>query len=106
MKKMKFTMSNVRNFLIENESVYTVRSWNDPDEVSIVSVEGVGNCKKKRIKQISKKEDLMPYLNESGFETLDSWWDKLERFKSTKGYLYNVSKVIKHKYGEEWWNII
>ena len=58
MNKMRFDVKCVKECLIENKIVYTVRSWEGYKELSKVEVDGVGLCTKKRVMRVTRKDDL------------------------------------------------
>jgi hypothetical protein len=90
MASMRFDVKCVKDCLVNNSIVYTVRSWQGYKELSKVEVEGVGLCTKKRIIRVTKKEDLAQYLSLSGFNSLDEWWAKVRSFGACEGWLFEV----------------
>ncbi len=94
MVKMKFDVECVRNCLLENGRVFTVRSWQGCLEVeSIVEVPNVGMCKKIRIGKIKSKNDIARYVKLSGFDNVDAWMDKINKFHACPGWLFLVVKI-------------
>ncbi len=93
MATMRFDVKCVRECLISAGRVFTVRSWRGYAVESFVDVEGVGKCKKIRIGEISRKEDIARYVNLSGFGSVDEWWQKIEAFGAQKGFLFLVVRV-------------
>jgi hypothetical protein len=95
---MSRTMSflpELKAFLKENGLIYTVRKYRMVD--AHVEVEGVGQCHRVPIKEISSKEDLLLDVKFSGFPTVEDWWKKIREFIPRVGdpkYLYRVSVNI------------
>ena len=90
MRKMSF-MNELTDFLISTGAIYTVRKYRMLD--GFVAVEGVGVCRRVFLSIIGRKEELYPYVDKSGFNTIDAWWDKIKYFipKDTDvKYLYKV----------------
>jgi len=81
----------LKEFLLTNGIIYTVRKYKMSD--AIVNVEGIGECHRIPVGTVDRKEDLIPYVEESGFETIEDWWKKIKYFIpnswDTK-YLYKV----------------
>jgi len=90
MAKMRFDVKCVRDCLVTNGVVFTVRSWGGYGVMGIVEVDGVGKCSKKRVMRVSRKEDLTRYLSLSGFSSLDDWWAKVKSFNACDGWLFEV----------------
>lgn len=93
-RKMAF-MPQLRLYLRGMEKIYTVRKYKMAE--AEVEVEDVGVCKRVPLGQISSKEELEPYFKDSGFFTLDGWWDKINDFISSgePKYLYRVEVIEK-----------
>ena len=87
---MKFDVKCVKECLVRNKIVYTVRSWEGYTALSKVEVEGIGPCTKKRIMQVTGKEDLVKYLSLSGLGSLADWWAKIRSFGACGGWLFEV----------------
>jgi hypothetical protein len=88
-------LPELKAFLKENGLIYTVRKYRMVD--TYVEVEGVGQCHRILIKEISSKEDLLPYVRFTGFSTVEDWWKKIREFIPRAGdpkYLYRVSVNI------------
>ena len=83
-------MPELRKFLLDNTRIYTVRKYKMG--LATVEVSGVGLCK--RIPQgMTYKEDLEPFVSDSGFSTLEDWWAKIRHFvpdKTDPLYLYRI----------------
>jgi len=81
----------LKEFLLTNGIIYTVRKYKMSD--AIVNVEGIGECHRIPVGTVDRKEFLIPYVEESGFETIEDWWKKIKYFIpnswNTK-YLYKV----------------
>ena len=90
MASMSF-IPQLKEFLLTNGIIYTVRKYKMSD--AIVNVEGIGECHRIPVGTMDRKEDLIPYVEESGFETIEDWWKKIRYFIpdswDTK-YLYKV----------------
>jgi len=90
MASMSF-IPQLKEFLLTNGIIYTVRKYKMSD--AIVNVEGIGECHRIPVGTVDRKEDLIPYVEESGFETIEDWWKKIKYFIpnswDTK-YLYKV----------------
>ncbi|MGB8216250.1 MAG: hypothetical protein WCE94_03020 [Candidatus Methanoperedens sp.] len=93
MAKMRFDVKCVRDCLVNNGVVFTVRSWEGYSPLSKVEVDDVGFCTKKRVIRVSRKEDLINYLSLSGFTSLDDWWAKITGFGACGGWLFEVRVV-------------
>ena len=90
MASMSF-IPQLKEFLLTNGIIYTVRKYKMSD--AIVNVEGIGECHRIPVGTVDRKVDLIPYVEESGFETIEDWWKKIKYFIpnswDTK-YLYKV----------------
>ena len=82
---MRFDVKCVRDFLVERGFVYTVRGYRMRS--AMVTVNGVGKCRRIRGKRSSSdddrircKEDLVKWVGGSGFDSVDDWWDKIIEF--------------------------
>jgi hypothetical protein len=93
MNKMRFDVKCVKECLVKNKIVYTVRSWEGYNALSKVEVDGVGPCTKKRIMRVTGKEDLAKYLSLSGFGSLEDWWAKICCFGACSGWLFEVRLI-------------
>ncbi len=93
MSKMKFDVNCVKECLVNNGRVFTVRSWESYCQESYVDVDGVGKCRKIRISKVSQKEDIAPYVRLSGFDSVDEWWNKVRAFGAQEGFLFLVVRV-------------
>ncbi len=83
----------LKDFLLEKGVVFTVRKYRM--EEKLVEVEGVGGCQRSPLGPISKKEDLLPYVELSGFPSVEDWWAKIRFFitdADSPMYLYKVEK--------------
>ncbi len=85
---MKFDVECVRNCLVSNEVVFSVRGYyyksNECDFEGRLykrSLIGVVEC----------KEDLSDYVKLSGFDNISDWWNKIVDFCGVnKKYLYVI----------------
>src|SRR3990170_1295523 len=55
MAKMRFDVKCVRDCLVNNGVVFTVRSWEGYSALSKVAVDGIGLCTKKRLLRVTRK---------------------------------------------------
>ncbi len=90
---MRFDVKCVKECLVKNKIVYTVRAWEGYSALSKVEVDGIGLCTKKRIMRLTRKEDLAQYLSLSGFGSLDDWWEKIRSFGACSGWLFEVRVI-------------
>lgn len=91
MATMKFDVKCVRECLVDNGRVFTVRSWNaEFAKECMVLVPGVGTCKKIRIGRVGGMKDIERYTRMSGFGTVEEWWTKVKSFGAEKGWLFLV----------------
>jgi len=89
-KTMEFRVSCVRECLLTEGYVYTVRSYNMTS--GWVWVEDVGRCFRKHVMEVKSKQDLARFVHKySGFTDIDSWWRVIESFCAGKRkWLYAV----------------
>lgn len=106
---MKFDCGNAKRCLVDEGEVFTVRKWKSnglKQQVfgKDVYVRNVGQCIKWCLFEIRKKEDLRDYLEDSGFRTLDEWWDKIIDFCGNgEKWLYRVKLIDREQQGLEKW---
>ncbi len=93
MNKMRFDVKCVKECLVKNKIVYTVRSWEGYKELSKVEVDGIGLCTKRRVMRVTRKDDLARYLSLSGFRCIDDWWMKICSFGACNGWLFEVRVI-------------
>jgi hypothetical protein len=91
MSKMRFDVKVVKEFLVKNGFVLTVRGY-DYGIKSKSFVEGVGEVQRLRLRVVNRKEDIMGFEKYSGFNSVDEWWNKIASFGACNGFLYRVSK--------------
>jgi len=85
-----FNVSVVKECLKDNDKVFTVRSYKSYDKFRVVVVDDVDYlCE--RVKQVFKPQDLNGFVELSGFNNANSWWNKIRGFGAVGGYLYKVS---------------
>ena len=90
--KMRFDCKNVKNHLDKSGVVFTVRGYDMKNKT--VTVEGVGECKREKIKEIKRMVELTEYIDQSGFLSVLSWWSQIGLFTAEgKKYLYRVEKI-------------
>lgn len=95
MPSMSF-MPQLRDFLRSHGLIYTVRKYRMSE--ADVKVEGVGTCHRKPCGTIDKESDLIPFVELSGFQTTQDWWNKIEHFipnSSDAKYLYKVTIITR-----------
>lgn len=88
--EMRF-MPMLKEFLLSNGEVYTVRKYKMVEKE--VEVEGVGTCRRIPLGEITDKGQLLSHVPLSGFPTLQAWWNKIQQFipyADDKMYLYHV----------------
>jgi len=90
MKEMRFDVGCVRECLVREGKVYTVRGYYLYE--GDVVVDGVGVCYRSRLGEVVRKEDLGRYVGLSGFKSVDEWWKVIRRFvkDDRKLWLYVV----------------
>lgn len=87
---MKFDVEVVKNCLLKNKEVYTVRSYKSFDKFRVVDVDGVDYlCE--RMDVVERVEDLEDFVKLSGFEKALDWWNKIRSFSAVGGHMYYVS---------------
>ncbi len=97
MKNMKFDVQCVRDCLVANGRVFTVRKWKSYEVESFVEVSGVGECRKVRIGAVRGMSDIARYVKLSGFATVEEWWGKVASFGACAGWLYLVTVLTRRK---------
>ena len=95
---MKFDVPEVREFLMKNGEVYTVRSFESRDRFTVVPVNNLPDCLKEKICKIKSYKDLTRYTHLSGFKSPMEWWRKIEEMKATEGWLYHVSVLEEEEF--------
>jgi hypothetical protein len=93
MSEMSFSVECVRKCLLENGLVFTVRSYVYRDRLC----EFNGRIYKRfLLKGIKCKEDLIEFVELSGFRDVVDWWNKIECFCKYKNkFLYLVVRPKK-----------
>jgi len=84
----------LKEFLLKNGVIYTVRKYRMIE--AIVEVAGVGRCRRVPVRIVQELKDLVPYVAESGFSTVEAWWSKIRFFIpdcTDVMYLYKVEVV-------------
>lgn len=93
MPTMSF-MPQLKEFLLKNGYIYTVRKYRMVK--AVVDIEGVGKCNRIPVLENISEKDLLPYVESSGFEALGYWWAKVRYFtpdESVPLYLYKVEVI-------------
>ena len=89
MKKMEFKVRCVRECLLREGRVFSVRRYYTYDDN--VYVDDVGWCYRKIVKEVVSKDDLLRFVTWSGFATVDDWWKAILSFTSDeRKWLYYV----------------
>jgi hypothetical protein len=77
-RKIYFNNKNARTQLLEYGSVYTLRRpsfYHNGIEMAISDKTEIGEVKVSFIKEIFSIDDLIPYVDNSGFKSAREWWD-------------------------------
>lgn len=82
MKKMEFKVKCVRECLLANGRVYTVRGYDMWNEY--VWVDNVGRCFRHQVAEVKSKDDLVKFVKYSGFSSADDWWKAIQFFCAGK----------------------
>ena len=97
---MRFDVVCVKDFLVKNGFVYTVRGYKMRN--MLVNVDGVGICKRARgisrngnDDRIKSKEELRDWVKGSGFSSVDSWWNAIYKFCKDRDKWVYLVKVVK-----------
>jgi hypothetical protein len=92
MGKMSFEVKCVRECLVRNGRVFSVRSYClEGRGYRFVEVDGVGRCWRELVGEVKGKEDLVKFVEFSGFDNVDDWWEKIVGFcGDRKKWLYKV----------------
>lgn len=97
MKKMEFKVRCVRECLLRQGRVYTVRGYDMWSEY--VGVDGVGRCFRRQVAEVKCKEDLVKFVRYSGFADVEQWWRAIESFcAGRRKWLYYA--FLRNKVGE------
>jgi hypothetical protein len=90
MKKMEFKVRQVRECLVREGRVFSVRGYYTYDDD--VYVDGVGWCYRKLVKEVVTKHDLLSFVTCSGFASVDDWWKLIKVFVGQERmWLYYVT---------------
>jgi hypothetical protein len=91
-KEMEFSVPCVRQCLLRQGRVFTVRSYClEGRFYRLVSVDGVGLCWRELVGEARCKDDLLPFVELSGFTSVDDWWQKIVGFCGDRPkWLYKV----------------
>ena len=99
MTRLYFNAKEARDFLIERGFVYTLRRARNRYFEPIVATYydsnlkqtiEIGRVKMNKIKDVTKKEDVVEYLKYSGFNELDTWWNTALYLNGNDLILYEV----------------
>ena len=95
---MQFNVKCVRECLVNNGVVYTVRGYNMSD--CFVYADDIGECYREKLFEVEGKWDLKLFVDKSGFESVDDWWNKIMDFTHGKRiWMYRVEKRGSDLYG-------
>lgn len=86
---MKFNVKCVRDFLLKNGFVFTVRGYNYNSNTFMFYDNFYSRYK---IKNVKCKSDLEDFFKYSGFVSLDDWWKVICLFCKSNKYLYLILK--------------
>jgi hypothetical protein len=107
MREMKFVVRKVKECLVREGRVFSVRKWGGVGKESVVFVEGVGVCEKRCVRRIEKKEELEEFVGLSGLRSVEEWWRWCVKFGCDKGgWLWEVRICEGGKLErglEKWW---
>ena len=90
---MRFDVECVRDCLVRNGIVFTVRGWKYENEWCKSDLGDLGERWLKRIlvKEVSSKADLVDYVKLSGFDSVEEWFRVIEGFcRGKRKWLYVV----------------
>lgn len=91
-KIMRFGVRRVANFLVRNKEVYTVRDYLRAETTTVFIPEIDRFATRTFVGPVAGREDLVPYVEKSGFSTSLEWWATIRKLtKSNKLFLYHVS---------------
>ena len=98
---MIFADENARRQLLSKGIVYTFRTHRRTEGRDWVTDRRCGrkicNIEVEFIKKVESKEELMAYVDESGFEHIWDWWSAIRKLnpkmKKIEGYLYKVTRI-------------
>jgi len=91
MREMKFVVRKVKECLVREGRVFSVRKWGGVGKGSVVFVEGVGVCLKRCVRWIEKKEELEEFVGLSGLRSVEEWWRWCVKFGCGEGgWLWEV----------------
>jgi len=95
---MRFDVSNVRDYLNENDMVYTVRSYYVPRKMDVI-VPGVGLCERELVKGFFSTDLIEEFVPCSGFSSLSDWVSAIRKFipEGRMLYLYLVKRIPETK---------
>jgi hypothetical protein len=104
MRRMKFVVRKVKECLVREGKVFSVRKWGGVGKGSVVFVEDVGVCEKRCVKRIERKEELEEFVGLSGLRSVNEWWKWCVKFGCGEGgWLWEVKVVKREKGGLELW---
>jgi hypothetical protein len=104
MRRMKFVVRKVKECLVREGKVFSVRKWGGVSKESVVFVEDVGVCEKRCVKRIERKEELEEFVGLSGLRSVNEWWKWCVKFGCGEGgWLWEVKVVKREKGGLELW---
>ena len=84
-------MPELKEFLLRNGLIYTVRKYKMVR--ADVEIDRVGLCDRFPLGKVSSQEDLLPYVENSGFQSVEDWWSMVRHFvpdRESNLYLYKV----------------
>jgi len=86
-------LPDLKRFLSEKGAIYTVRHYKYVN--TEVYVEDVGLCKRTFLRRILTKDQLINYVEWSGFDSLEQWWRTIQRFIPMGGDMWIFKVEVK-----------
>jgi hypothetical protein len=104
MREMRFVVRKVKECLVREGRVFSVRKWGGKGKWGMVWVEGVGVCVKVCVRRIERKEELEEFVGLSGLGGIEEWWRWCVKFGCGEGgWLWEVEVVEREEGGLERW---
>jgi hypothetical protein len=104
MREMRFVVRKVKECLVREGRVFTVRKWGGVGKGGRVWVEGVGVCEKVCLRRIERREELEEFVRLCGLGGVEEWWRWCVKFGCGEGgWLWEVRIVERVGEGLERW---
>ena len=87
-------MPKLRHLLRTTGRIYTLRKYRM--DLATVSVMDVGPCRRTPIREVHDVAELEPYVAESGFTSVRSWWSMARHYIPNERdpiYLYKIETL-------------